>query len=196
MNHRFRCQCGTLVGEVAEPHKAIRAVCYCRDCQAYAHFLGKAGVLDELGGTDVIATQAKYVTITGGKQSLACASLTEKGLLRWYARCCRTPIANTPRDWRLPYVGLVHTCLDADGQSLDVDFTKVQMRVNLRSAKGTPPPAPPGKLAALLRFVPPMLLARVSGAYKRTPFFDNNGSPVVPPQVLTSDERQRAMSAV
>ena len=112
MSYPLRCRCGNVRGELLRPEHTLHAVCYCRDCQAYAHALGDAaGILDDAGGTEVIATQAGNVRFTAGTQSLACLSLTEGGLLRWYASCCRTPIANTPRDMRLPYAGLMHNCL-------------------------------------------------------------------------------------
>ena len=113
MNHPLRCRCGTLKGYVSHPEKVTRGVCYCRDCQAFAHFLGTTGdILDEMGGTDVVATLPKYVTFTQGVDALACMSLTETGMLRWYASCCNTPIGNTPRDFKVSHVGLIHTCLE------------------------------------------------------------------------------------
>ena len=90
MNHPLRCRCGTVRGWVSKPDRAMgRAVCYCKDCQAYGHFLGKpAEVLDALGGSDVVATHPKHVTLTHGRDAIACMSLSPKGLLRWYASCC------------------------------------------------------------------------------------------------------------
>lgn len=43
MNHPLQCQCGTLKGYVSPPDMAIRGVCYCKDCQAFAHFLERPG---------------------------------------------------------------------------------------------------------------------------------------------------------
>ncbi len=61
MNHRFQCRCGALQGEVLRPERGVRAVCYCGDCQTYAHLLGEASlVLDPLGGTDVVATPSVF----------------------------------------------------------------------------------------------------------------------------------------
>lgn len=179
MRHRFQCQCGALQGEIREPHRGVRAVCYCRDCQAYAHLLGQPQrVLDPLGGTDVVATQSRYVSFTSGTQTLACLSLSPQGLLRWYAKCCGTPIANTPRHWKLPYVGLVHTCL-RQPEPLEQTFPQVQLQVNTRSAKGRPPRA--GTLDGMARFAALVLRlagSRLSGGYKATPFFDAKGVPV------------------
>ena len=88
MDHALRCRCGTLQGTVRHTERVNRGVCYCRDCQAYAHALGNAGmILDNLGGSDVVATLQQHVTFTKGTEALACMSLTERGLLRWYASC-------------------------------------------------------------------------------------------------------------
>jgi hypothetical protein len=193
MNHPLRCRCGTLKGHVSHPERASRGVCYCKDCQAFAHFLGTTGdILDEMGGTDIIATLPKYVSFTQGVEALACMSLSEKGMLRWYASCCNTPIGNTPRDFRVAHVGLVHTCLEDPPRSLDGDFGPVRMRVNTGSARGKPKTMPLSTLLSVLRFVGSLARARLDGSYKTTPFFDpGRGTPVVAPRVLTRDERAR-----
>ena len=84
MNQSIRCQCGALTGELRQKGPALRAVCYCRYCQAYAYHLGMPqSVLDALGGTEVVATQARYVSLDKGAEHLACLSLSPNGLLRW-----------------------------------------------------------------------------------------------------------------
>jgi len=113
MNHPLRCHCGALQGHVAPSAGATRAVCYCKDCQAYAHFLGTRGITDRSGGTEVVASLPKSVHFTAGLEKLACVSLSERGLLRWYASCCSTPIGNTPRSPGVPYVGIIHCCLES-----------------------------------------------------------------------------------
>jgi hypothetical protein len=198
MNHPLRCRCGTLKGYVSRPEKASRGVCYCKDCQAFAHFLGKTGdILDEMGGTDVVATLPKYVTFTQGVEVLACMSLTENGLLRWYSSCCNTPIGNTPRDFKVSHVGLVHTCLEDPSRTLESSFGLVRMRVNTKNAKGKPKLMPISTIGSILRFLGSLIRARLDGSYKYTPFFaPDRGIPVVPPKVLTSRERERVMNAV
>jgi len=179
MTHRFRCTCGQVRGEILEPRHAMRAVCYCRDCQTYAHLLRRADrVLDAIGGTDVVATAASNVAITAGREHLACVTLSPTGLLRWYAACCGTPIANTPRNWKLPYVGLVHTCLNQP-DALERSFPRVDMRVNRNGAHGTVPPD--AGLAGKLRFARMavrLIRIRLAGAYRSTPLFSASGEPV------------------
>jgi hypothetical protein len=100
MNHPLQCRCGTLKGYVVHSAGVNRCVCYCSDCQAFAHFLGQPSeILDAQGGTDVIQTRPANVTFTQGQSALACMRLTERGLLRWYAACCNTARfrGNVPR---------------------------------------------------------------------------------------------------
>lgn len=197
MAHRFQCRCGKLQGEIAQPAPALRAVCYCRDCQAYAHLLGEPQrVLDAQGGTDIVAMQSSNVRLTAGQEWLACLSLSPRGLLRWYAGCCRTPIANTPRDWKLPYAGMVHSCLERP-QPIEPSFPAVQLQVNTGSAHGPVPRV--GKLsgmARLARLMLRLLAARARGAYRQTPFFDANGAPVVEVKVAEREAVAQAKRAV
>jgi hypothetical protein len=198
MNLPLRCRCGTLSGYVSHPEKVSRGVCYCKDCQAFAHFLGKTDdILDEMGGTDVVATLPKYVSFTQGFNALACMSLTDQGMLRWYASCCNTPIGNTPRNFKTSHVGLIHTCLEDPAKTLEGSFGPVRMRVNTKHAKGKPKPMPVSTVTSILRFMGSLIRARLDGSYKSTPFFTlDRGTPVVPPKVLTSSELERIMNAV
>lgn len=197
-HHPLRCRCGHLQGSVSHPEAVNHGVCYCRDCQAFAHFLGRADdVLDTMGGTDVIATQPQYVRFTQGLDTLACMSLTDKGLLRWYTRCCNTPIGNTQRSPGLPFVGLVHSCLEGSPTSIESSFGPVRMRVNMTHAKGKPQAMPISTFVSVLRFMASLAGARLSGSHKHTPFFDGaTGAPIVPPQVLTHAEWERVMGAI
>jgi hypothetical protein len=154
-------------------------------------------ILDAQGGTDVIQTAPANVTFTQGREALACMRLTEKGLLRWYAACCNTPIGNTLADYRVSFIGLVHSCLDGTGESLDDSFGPVRTCVNTKSAKGEVKPSSGGVISAILRFIAMVGRARIDGSYKRTPFFSaDTATPIVTPKVLSRTERDRLMRAV
>jgi hypothetical protein len=194
MTHPLRCRCGTVQGHVTEPQRVTaRGVCYCKDCQAYAHFLGRAeDVLDVHGGTDVIAIHPQHVVLTQGLDALACMALSPRGLLRWYASCCRTPIGNTSRNAKTAYVGLVHTSLDGAGVPIERSFGPVTMRLNADSASSPVPERSRGALHSMARLVGTLLGARLNGSYKRSPFFDAaSGMPVRAPHVLTKAEREQ-----
>ena len=177
---------------------ACRGVCYCKDCQAYAHFLGKADeMLDEMGGSDVIATLPQNVTFTQGLEALTCMSLSNIGMLRWYASSCNTPVGNTARDFKVSHVGLLHNCLQDSSASLDSVFGPVRMRVGMKSAKGTPKGMAVSTTVAILGFMATLIRTRLNGGYKITPFFNPaDGVPRVSPKVLAPNERARLAEAV
>lgn len=191
MNHPLRCECGTLRGHVSHTESVCRGICYCKDCQAYAHFLGKPGeILDDMGGSDVIATLPQHVTFTQGIEVLTCMSLSSRGMLRWYASCCNTPIGNTARDFKVSHVGLLHNCLQDSSTSLDNAFGPVRMKVGMKSAKGAPKGMAVSTTVAILGFMARLIRTRLNGGYKITPFFDpETGAPRVSPKVLTPTER-------
>lgn len=175
-----------------------RAVCYCRDCQAYAHALGNPGqVLDPQGGTDIVATLQQHLRFTEGTETLACLSLTEKGLLRWYASCCSTPIGNTARDPKLSYLGLVHSCLAPDSAALNAAFGPSNIAISTQQAKGQVKSSALAMLTGTAHIIGTVLWARINGSWKRSPLFRQPDSqPVVTPRVLSPEELARARSAV
>ena len=172
-------------------------VCYCKDCQAFAHFLKSADtVLDAQGGTAIVATVPQQVVFSQGLDALACMSLSDHGLLRWYASCCNTPIGNTPRGSRTPYVGLIESCLKSNSPSLEESFGPVRMVLNTKSARGRVKSTPLGNLVGMLGLMRSVIGTRLSGAYKRNPFFGAAaGAPVARPRELTKVERERITPA-
>jgi hypothetical protein len=197
-SHPLRCQCGTIQGILADPRNANRCVCYCRDCQAFAHFLGRPeAVLDERGGSEIMQVPPRNLTFTQGEEALACMRLTEKGLFRWYAGCCNTPIGNTLHTPKLSFIGLVHNCLENREQSLDASFGPIRARVNTKGARGEPKPEVVGMGPAVWWFISRVLTARLNGNYKRNPLFQpDTGRPIVVPRVLSAGEHEGVMNAV
>src|SRR3974390_617321 len=187
MSHPVGCRCGVVRGVLGDSRDAIRVVCYCKDCQAFAHFLGSwEQVLDERGGSDIVQVLPKSLTFTQGVQSLACMRLTPKGLLRWYASCCRTPIGNTLATPKLSFVGLLHSCLEVGNHSVSGSFGPIAAWVNTKGARGNPKPEAKGQSRTIRRFIQRTLKARINGDYKLTPFFQpDTPAPIAVPQVLT-----------
>ena len=189
----LRCRCGTLRGLVLTSATAVRAVCYCKDCQAYARFLGTPGVVDRHGGTEVVASVPRQVRFTAGQAALACLSLSPRGTLRWYAECCKTPIGNTPRNPKIAYVSLVHSCLEADTRALESSFGPLRLAVNTGSAIGEVRATRAASVMGVLKVAKALLGARLSGAYRDNPFFlPGSGTPVREPYVLSRAEREQA----
>lgn len=189
----FHCRCGTLRGEIEARAVYARARCYCRDCQAFARALGREDVLDAEGGTDIVAMLPAGVRFTDGADRLACLALSPKGLLRWYARCCDTPIANTPRDPNVAYVGVLRPCLQGDPDALDAAVGPSRIALNVKSARGQVSATPLRTFVGVLRIMRGVLVARLRGRYRDNPFFvADPPRPIVEPRVLTLAERKAA----
>lgn len=193
MTFPIRCHCGAVEATLDSPQRAARAVCYCRDCQAYARHLGHPErTLDRHGGTDIVATRPDFLRFTRGFEHVRCLSLSDTGLLRWYADCCRTPIGNTPRDPKMPYVGLVSACLAGTDSERDAAFGPARTTLNVKSATGEVKATPVAMLFGILRIMRNVFTAKLRGKQRDNPFFGReSGKPVVTPVVLTAAERAK-----
>lgn len=186
----LRCRCGHLTGEITLDHAYSRATCYCRDCQAFARHLGRDDITDANGGTDIVPMPPSDIRFDGGTDRLACLSLSPKGLLRWYAACCMTPVANLPRDPGLHYAGVVTACIAAPEADIAAK-AGARGRVVLAGKQGTPPVAGTPVALALggASIFAHILMAKLRGR-RASPFFDAGGAPVRAPEVLTLEQRR------
>lgn len=186
------CRCGHVCGVANKvaPDSGFRFVCYCRDCQAFARFLGRPDTLDSAGGTDIFHMPAGRVKLTAGADALRSLQFSSR-VFRWYADCCRTPIANTAGP-RFPVVGLIHSFMrhDADVGTRDDALGAPLCRIFEHSAIGPlPPNAPPPRSLDLVAVRLPTLLGWwMRGLGRPNPFFDHTG-PLAAPRVFTADER-------
>ena len=185
----LRCRCGEVEGRVANatPEAVNRVVCYCADCQAYAHHLGRADLLDAHGGSDVVQVAPASLSFTRGADRIAALRLTPKGLYRWHASCCKTPLGNTVGP-AIPFVGIV---VQAFGASGDV-FGPPIGGIYGKFAVGEPPP---GSTSPNLRLLGRALRKvggwKVRGQTWPHPFFDRETrAPRYPVHVLSTDERE------
>jgi len=191
--HRIQCKCGTVRGQLGGKGTSNRVVCYCTDCRAFAHFLGRPGeVLDVQGGTEIVQVAQPRLTFSQGKEHLAAIRLSEKGLVRWYAACCNTPIGNTLINPKVSLIGLIHSSLDHS--RMDADFGKDVAKVNTDTAIGEPKPKSNGLFLSILRILWIVLSTRISGQYRRSELFDKSGSLVVRPTILAAEELRRLKS--
>jgi hypothetical protein len=192
----LRCACGKLRGTAlaVSPGAGCRVVCYCADCQAYAHFLARPGITDAWGGTDIFQMAPSSVRITGGADALRCLRLSAKGMYRWYCGACKTPVGNSNSP-RVPFVGLVHTFMDheSDGRARDDVLGEPLGYVRTKLAVGTLPAA--RRNSSLLKVIgrSVRLLGKwwLTGAGSPSPFFDDQThAPRTEPRILGSEERR------
>jgi hypothetical protein len=190
-----RCRCGEVRGVAADasPRTVNRVLCYCDDCQAYAHHLGRADLLDGKGGSDIVQMAPAAISFTKGKDRIAGLRLTEKGLYRWYATCCNTPVGNTMSP-ALPFVGIPVQSFDAQPDGV---FGKPMGAILGKYAVGEPPHGSTGlNLGLLLRAIGKVLGWRLGGKAWPHPFFKREDRAPLYPVTIVPRERREELRAL
>jgi hypothetical protein len=186
----LKCKCGEVQGIVnhVSPRAGNHVVCYCEDCQAFARYLSKeGGIMDEWGGTEIYQTAPWHINIEKGLQHLRCLRLKPKGLYRWYAGCCNTPVGNTISA-KFPFIGLIHSFMEKDEQTAH-KLGPVKGYHKLESAIGEVPEAirkvgmPKGMTLVVIWS---LLKWRFTGGDKPQVFFDESGHTISKPRVLNN----------
>ncbi|QID18433.1 hypothetical protein G3580_12810 [Nitrogeniibacter mangrovi] len=186
------CRCGQVKGRATsiDPREGTRVVCYCKDCQAFARVLeAEASVLDACGGTDIYQLPPARLRLDQGQDRVRCLRLSAKGLYRWYAGCCNTPIGNTVSRG-IPVVGLIHAFI-AD-PAAETTLGPVRAYVNTQSATGALPEAIARQSSLfpyVVKIVRKMLVWKLTGQGRPSPFFDPDGKPLSTPQIVAPGER-------
>jgi hypothetical protein len=175
----------------AAPSTANRVICYCDDCQAFLHHLRRADLLDAHGGTDIIQIAPASLQFVGGEQRIIGLRLTPKGLYRWYASCCGTPLGNMVGP-AIPFVGIVAQAFASDGQKPDDLFGPPIGAIYGRYAVGLAPGAAAGLSARLVARALLMVLGwRLRGRAWPHPFFQRTPcTPRFPLATLSRSERE------
>jgi hypothetical protein len=186
---QLRCRCGEVHGTVANasPRSVNRVICYCDDCQAFAHQLGRADLLDLYGGSDIIQVAPAAVVFTQGQQHIVGLRLSPKGIYRWHTRCCNTPIGNTVSP-ALPFVGIVAQAFEGP----DATFGAPMAGIFAKCAIGEPPGAAKSvAFLPMLRAIARVLGWRLRGETWPHPFFARGtGAPIYPLTILSRDQRE------
>lgn len=188
------CRCGSIHGwaRATAPNAVNRAVCYCDDCQAFLHYLERADLSDAHGGTDVVQLPPSAVAFDQGAERIVGVRLTAKGMYRWYASCCKTPLGNT----LTPMVAVIGMPLEVfqgapDAERRDAVFGKPRGFVGGKFALGGTPAGmskfPALKFAAVILRV---IGWKLGGRAWPHPYFDQaTGSARYPVTILTPGER-------
>lgn len=171
---QYTCRCGRFVAQV-DTREGIRAVCYCNSCREFAEKTGAADALDAAGGSDLYQVAPYLIHVIQGADQLTWMRLTPTGPLRWYTRCCKTPVANTLASRSLPFATL-QSHRFADPAALG----PVICRVNRRFATDRVPDDGKGVGALYRNFAARMLKSYLTGGWRRTPFFDEKGALIDP----------------
>jgi hypothetical protein len=187
------CTCGQVRGTARDIHPGdgARAVCMCADCQAFLTHLGREDLLDRWRGTDVFPITPDRLTLESGHEHLRCLRLSDKGMFRFYAACCHTPLGNTLGP-KVPFVGVPTAALrPPEGQDLDQVLGPVRARMQAHAVPNAPPEAGHQKapLSIILRSIAFMARAALGRRHQPSPFRSADGTLRVAPRVLTPTER-------
>jgi hypothetical protein len=189
----MRCRCGEVHAVVRNPSPQTvnRVICYCDDCQAFVHQLGRSDLLDVNGGTDIVQVAPASLTFVKGQDKIAALRLSPKGLYRLHARCCNTPVGNTLSP-SLPFVGVVAQTFEGENQSPDALFGPPVGAILGKFAIGdVPASAKRISLSLLFRVLRLVLGWRLTGKGWPHPFFERGSSaPLYPVLVLSGEQRE------
>lgn len=186
----LKCDCGVVSGVASHvtPSSGTRIICFCDDCQAFASYLeNEDAVLDRYGGTDIFQMPISHIKITEGNEKIRCVRLTDKGMFRWYTECCKTPIGNT-LSAGMPFIGVVHNFM-VDTGVRDGNLGPVRGYINTKFAKNELPADQHQSafpIGIIMRTISKMIVWKLKGLNKPSDFFDNDGIPIIEPNILKS----------
>jgi hypothetical protein len=189
------CCCGQIHGQVrgVSPQTVNRAICYCDDCQAFLHHIGRADLLDDHGGTDLVQVAPASLSYDRGAECIAGLRLGPKGMHRWYASCCKTPLGNTMPRPGVPFVGLsIEVFLGLDARRRDEVFGVPRGKVFGQFAtNGTPEDATKLPAKMILHTARLLLGWKLGGKTWPHPFFEREtAAPKLPLRILSREERE------
>src|SRR5215468_8597119 len=191
----IRCRCGEVRGIVSNPspRSVNRITCYCDDCQAFMHQLGRADLLNAKGGSDIVQVAPSALAFTQGRDRIAGLRLKPGGLYRWYATCCNTPLGNTLTP-AVPFVGLMAQSFDTP--DLDDVVGAPTGALQGKFAIGEPPKGSTGlNLGIVLGAVMRVLGWKLAGRAWPNPFFRREAREPVYPVTVVPAERREALRA-
>lgn len=184
----FACVCGVVHGSLdVTPRGGRHLTCACKSCRSAEVHLGQPD--PGAAGVAIYQTTPDRITIDAGHDRLAVMRLSPKGLFRWHATCCNSPLFNTMPGPGLPFVGvLVARIPDPD------PLGPVMARVNIPTVSGKP--RNEGIMASTFGLLRRAMQAKLTGRGKRTPFFSPDGSPTAPVHVISLEDRQAAEASL
>lgn len=189
------CRCATVQVTLTVPGRRSggRVTCYCTDCQTAARHFGPGdALLSPAGGSDLWQTTPDLIEITAGADRLAVMRLSPRGLFRWYASCCDTPLFNTLPRLGLAFVGVVlrpegaERWQEAFGKPICYNAT-----ASARPGQGAPA-KDKGVGRAAYGVFSRMAIAALSGRNRTSPFRAPDGSPAGPVSVISKEARAAA----
>lgn len=181
----FSCSCGGIRGTLhkATPLGGNHVRCYCSSCRAAACFT--TGIDPEERGVTLFQTTPDKISFQQGHSKLAVFSFTPRKLLRYRASCCGVQMFTMLPTPKFALAGIM-TNLLKDTSAIGP----------VASEAFIPRPDGSTKHSSVLKLfggtIWRALVARVTGRWKQTPFFDiATGKPVAEVYVPSAEERAK-----
>ena len=181
----FKCECGEVQGtlEGITPSSGTLIQCHCDDCRRAVVWLGQPDPGQD--GVTYYQTTPARVSFTAGHDKLAATTWKSPRLLRWHASCCKTPLFNTLDTPKWAFASVLTSCVEIPSKLGDVKAHAFVTKPNGKTGHT-------GGLRFMVGFARRTIAARLSGAWRTTPFFNEDGSPVSSPRSLTKQDRDTA----
>src|SRR6185369_14553945 len=104
------------------------------------------------GGSDIVQIAPASLTFVQGQHNIRGVRLKPKGLYRWHANCCNTPLGNVVGT-AVPFVGILSAAFEIFGQVPDELFGKPRGAIKGEYSIGEPPRGSKGmSFSLMLRF--------------------------------------------
>lgn len=181
----FSCTCGQIRGTLhsASPTRGNHVRCYCAACRAAVLYTTGVDVHDR--GVELYQTTPDKISFSQGRENLAVFSFNPSKLLRFRASCCGVPLFTMLPTPKFALAGMMTNLLE-DTSAIG----PVVMEAFIPQADGS------SKHSSSLRLYGGTMwrafIARLTGRWKQTPFFDvRTGKAVAPVYVPTAEERAK-----
>jgi hypothetical protein len=179
----FSCECGDVKGTLhgASPSKGNHVRCYCNACRAAVLYTTGKDVGSN--GVELFQTTPDKISFQKGQENLSAFSFNPTKLLRFRASCCGVPMFTMLPTPKFALAGMMTDLLD-DKAAIGPVASEAFIPQSDGSAKHS------SKLRLYGGTIWRALVARVTGRWKQTPFFDvATGKPVTEIYVPTAEER-------
>ncbi|MFT4618876.1 MAG: hypothetical protein ACI90Y_000186 [Polaromonas sp.] len=181
----FACACGKVTGTLAGQalKTGTRLTCGCASCRAAVkHLTGQT-----VGNVDVYLTSGHLISYETGFELLASLNLSPKGSNRIYATCCNSAISVVPQS---PRIGFSSVFVNRLATPEVVGPIKAQVYRTEADGKRHI------GMAKVVREVGKRVVSdRVSGNWRKSPYFKGAGALVVAKVLIEKDAKTAAFEA-
>lgn len=179
----FSCHCGQIHGVLDDisPKAGLGLVCFCDQCRASEVYLDQEDPEDN--GVAIFQTTADRVRFAAGNDQMYAFSYSKGGLIRWYAKCCKAPLFNTTATPQSGFVGVLVNRLDNKAP-----LGPIRAMIYRKNEQGKQ--VHQGLSQVIKAGLSRSARMRLSGRWKKSPFFGKSGAPISRVHVLSDVEKK------